>query len=266
MQESLFIALLLGLVEGATEFLPISSTGHLILAQSWLGLTSEADKSFAIAIQLGAIVAVMWFYRAKLVTLSRGLLARDPVAVRLLSNLVVAFLPAALVGLVAGKGIKTYLFSPEVVASALAAGGVAILLVERFRPQPRITRLEEMGLADAFKVGLVQCLALIPGTSRSGATIIGGLLFGLSRPAATEFSFFLAIPTMVAATGYTLVKDWTMLSGAHLLEIAVGFAAAFVSGLLAVRWLLHYVAQHSFALFAWYRLILAAVVWVVLVS
>ncbi len=266
MQESVFIAALLGLLEGATEFLPISSTGHLILAQAWLGQTDEADKSFAIAIQLGAILAVVWHYRSKLIALFRGILGKEIEALRLTLHIIVAFLPSAIVGLIAGSMIKKHLFVPGVVAAALALGGIAILLLEWFRPKPRIHSLDELTLVDAFKVGFAQCLALIPGTSRSGATIIGGLLFGLSRPAATEFSFFLAIPTMIAATGYTLAKDWAMLSAAHLVEIAVGFIAAFGSGLLAVRWLLGYVAKHSFALFAWYRLVLAAVVWVVLVS
>lgn len=266
MDHPLLIAALLGVLEGATEFLPVSSTGHLILAQAWLGLTDEANKSFAIAIQLGAILAVVWYYRARLAKLAAGFRERDRQAWRLVANVTVAFLPAALVGLLFGKAIKAHLFTPAVVATALALGGVAILLLERFRPGPRVATVEEMTLWHAFQVGCAQCLALIPGTSRSGATIIGGLFAGLSRPAATEFSFFLAIPTMVAASGYTLVKDWAVIAEAgNLDEIAVGFAVAFLSGLLAVRWLLAYVARHSFALFAWYRIALAAVVWWALV-
>ncbi|GAB6080179.1 MAG: undecaprenyl-diphosphate phosphatase [Hydrogenophilus thermoluteolus] len=263
--ENTAIVLLLGLLEGATEFLPISSTGHLIVAQAWLARTSEADKTFAIAIQLGAILAVCWHYRGKIAAVLTGLLRRDAPAVRLVVNLFVAFLPAAVVGLLAGKAIKAHLFSPAVVATTLALGGVAILLVERLRPTPRIACVEEMTWIDALKVGCAQCLALIPGTSRSGATILGGLLFGLSRTAATEFSFFLAIPTMFAATLYTLAKDWHALTVTNLHEIAVGFVAAFVAGLVAVRWLLAYISRHSFALFAWYRIALAAVVWWVLV-
>ncbi|GAB6050460.1 undecaprenyl-diphosphate phosphatase [Hydrogenophilus islandicus] len=265
MSESIWEALLLGLLEGATEFLPISSTGHLILAQAWLEKTSDADKSFAIAIQLGAILAVCWHYRGRIAAVVRGWFVREPAAVRLTVNLLLAFLPAAVVGLLAGKAIKNYLFSPAVVATTLALGGVAILLIERFRPQPRISTVDEMDWRDALKVGCAQTLALIPGTSRSGATILGGLLFGLSRTAATEFSFYLAIPTMFAATLYTLAKDWSALSTAQLGEIAVGFVAAFLSGLVAVRWLLRYISHHSFALFAWYRIALAAVVWWVLI-
>ncbi|CUB05726.1 MULTISPECIES: undecaprenyl-diphosphate phosphatase [Tepidiphilus] len=253
-------AAVLGMVEGATEFLPISSTGHLIIVQDLLGHTDEASKVFNVAIQLGAILAVCWYYRDRLWRVTQGL-GHDPAARRFVLNLFVAFLPAALIGLVAHKAIKTYLFSPLTVALALALGAVLIFVVERWRPALRIQSVDDMRPADALKVGFAQSLALIPGTSRSGATIIGGMAFGLSRQAATEFSFFLAIPTMFAAVLYDLAKSWSALSRDDLTAIALGFAVAFVSALAAVRFLLGFVARHSFVGFAWYRLALALVVW-----
>ncbi|MFC4487210.1 undecaprenyl-diphosphate phosphatase [Tepidiphilus baoligensis] len=254
-------AALLGLVEGATEFLPISSTGHLIIVQDLLGHTDEASKVFNVAIQLGAILAVCWYYRDRLFRVARGV-GHDPAARRFLVNLCVAFLPAAVIGLLAHKAIKAHLFNPPMVALALALGAVLIFVVERWRPAPRIHSVDDMRIRDALKVGFAQSLALIPGTSRSGATIIGGMAFGLSRQAATEFSFFLAIPTMFAAVIYDVAKNWSMLNGDDLAAIAVGFAVAFVSALAAVRFLLGFIARHSFIGFAWYRLALAFVVWV----
>ncbi len=256
-------ALVLGVVEGLTEFLPVSSTGHLIVAGSLLGYTGETAKVFEIVIQAGAIVAVCWEYRARLVRVIGGL-ATDPAAQRFAINLVVAFLPAAVLGLAFGKAIKAHLFSAVPVALAFAVGALVILWAERRQKtsagRPRIDSVDEMRWSDALKVGLAQCFALVPGTSRSGATIIGGMLLGLSRTAATEFSFFLAIPTLFAATGYELVKERHLLHSADLSMFAVGFVAAFVSAFACVRWLIRYVGHHDFVPFAWYRLAFALVI------
>ncbi len=253
-------AVLLGAVEGLTEFLPISSTGHLIIAQDLLGLNSERDKVFAIAIQLGAILAICWAYRSKIAQVVRGL-PQDPSAQRFVGNLLIAFMPAAVLGLAFHHIIKEILFSPITVALALITGGLFILWVEHFYNRiHHIDRVEQMGWADALKVGVCQAAALFPGVSRSGATIMGGLLFGLSRQTATEFSFFLAIPTMFAATGYDVLKSWSLLQAADLPFFAVGFTAAFLFALLAVKGLLRYVAHHSFVLFAWYRIVFGALV------
>ncbi len=254
---SLVVALLLGIVEGLTEFLPISSTGHLIVAGSLLGYTGEQAKVFEIVIQAGAILAVCWEFRARLVRVVRGL-PRDPRANRFVLNLVIAFLPAALLGLLLGRYIKELLFSPIPVAVAFVAGAFVILWAERrqrARPDTvRIDDVDEMRWTDALKVGCAQAFALIPGTSRSGATIIGGMLFGLSRRAATEFSFFLAIPTLFAACIYEAIKNRQMLAGADLTAFGVGFAAAFVSAFFCVRWLIRFVSHHDFTPFAWYRI------------
>ena len=256
-------ALVLGVVEGLTEFLPVSSTGHLIVAGSLLGYTGETAKVFEIVIQAGAIVAVCWEYRARLLRVIGGL-ATDPAAQRFAINLVVAFLPAAVLGLAFGKAIKTHLFSAVPVALAFAVGALVILWAERRQKtaagRPRIDSVDDMCWSDALKVGLAQCFALVPGTSRSGATIIGGMLLGLSRTAATEFSFFLAIPTLFAATGYELVKERHLLHSADLSMFAVGFVAAFVSAFACVRWLIRYVGHHDFVPFAWYRLAFALVI------
>lgn len=246
-------ALVLGIVEGLTEFLPISSTGHLIIAEQLLGFTGEKEKAFAIVIQLGAILAVCWEYRHRLVRAVAGIGA-DRTQQRFVLNLIVAFIPAAVLGLLFGKYIKAYLFHPLPVATAFIVGGLLILWVERRRHTVRIREVDDIHLADALKLGCAQALALIPGTSRSGATIIGGLFFGLSRRAATEFSFFLAIPTLSAAALYDLYKHRELLSGDDLWMIAVGFASAFASALLAVRGLIRYVAHHDFTVFAWYRI------------
>lgn len=254
-----FIALALGLLEGLTEFLPVSSTGHLIIAGDLLGFTGPRAATFNIVIQLGAILAICWFYRHKLLNVVRGL-PGDPSARRFVLNLVVAFIPAAVLGLLLHDFIKQVLFSPVVVAIALIVGGVAILVIERKTHRVRVDTVEDIGWRDALNVGIAQTLALIPGVSRSGATIMGGLVSGLSRRAATEFSFFLAIPVMFAATGFDLVTSWDILHPADLPLFVIGFVAAFVSALLAVRFLLHYVSNHDFTAFAWYRIVFGLLV------
>ncbi len=246
-------ALVLGIVEGLTEFLPISSTGHLIIVGALLDFNDDKGKLFEIVIQLGAILAVCWEYRRKLGTVA-ATLASSADARRFAINLMVAFVPAAVLGLAFGKLIKAHLFHPVPVALAFIVGGVIILWVERRRHRVRIHDVDDVKPADALKLGLAQALALIPGTSRSGATIIGGLFFGLSRRAATEFSFFLAIPTLSAAAFYDLYKHRDLLAAEDLAVFAVGFAAAFASALLAVRGLLRFVASHDFTPFAWYRI------------
>jgi len=244
-------ALILGVVEGLTEFLPISSTGHLILAGELLDASDERWNVFNIVIQTGAMLAVVWEYRARFFK----------VDVRLYRNLFVAFLPAAVFGLLFGKLIKENLFHAVPVALAFIVGGVVILLVERTpREHSRVESTQAMTWLDALKVGCAQCFALIPGTSRSGATIIGGMLFGLSRKAATEFSFFLAVPTLVAAGGYDLLKNRELFSASDLPMFGVGSIAAFVSAFVVVRWLIRYVATHDFKPFAWYRIAFGIVV------
>jgi undecaprenyl-diphosphatase len=251
--EPLLRAALLGLVEGVTEFIPVSSTGHLILASHWLGATDEVTKTFDIFIQLGAILAIVWLYRERLThaVLAAG---REESSRRFLLNLVIAFLPAAIVGYLAHDWIKGRLFTPTVVALALVVGGVLILVIERLRPRERVADVRDLRPPTALGVGLAQVLSLIPGTSRSGATIMGGYALGLSRPAATEFSFFLSIPVMFAATLYDLLKSRGALSAADAPAFAVGFIAAFVSAVVVVKAFLGYVARHSFAVFAWYRI------------
>ena len=247
----LLIALILGVVEGLTEFLPISSTGHLILAGDLLGATAEHWKVFEIVIQTGAMLAVVWEYRARFFR----------VDVALYRNLLVAFIPAAVLGLAFGKYIKAFLFHAVPVALAFIIGGVIILLVDRGSARrARVESTREMTWGDALKVGIAQCFALIPGTSRSGATIIGGMLFGLSRPAATEFSFFLAVPTLVAAGGYDLLKNRALLSARDVPIFSVGMVVAFISAFVVIRWLIRYVATHDFRPFAWYRIAFGLVV------
>ena len=247
-------AAFMGIVEGLTEFLPVSSTGHLILAGSLLDFTGDKVKVFEIAIQTGAIFAIILIYWPKLrdtvahITTSRQ-------AQRFAMNVLVAFLPAVVLGLLFGKAIKAHLFTPVVVASTFVLGGLVILWVERrLRPVVRVQHVDDMTLMDALKVGLVQCLALVPGTSRSGATIIGGMVFGLSRKAATEFTFFLAIPTLVGAGAYSLIKERELLSMADMPVFAIGLVFSFLSAWLCVRWLLRYVSTHDFVPFAWYRI------------
>lgn len=256
-------AIIMGLVEGFTEFLPISSTGHLILAGSLLNFTGEKVKVFEIAIQAGAILAVMWEYRKRIGTVLGGL-TNDPKQQKFVINLIVAFLPAAILGLIFSKKIKAVLFAPVPVALAFIVGGFVILWVEnRNKERPAAARIEsvdDMTMMDAFKIGCAQAFALIPGTSRSGATIIGGMMFGLSRKAATEFSFFLAIPTLLAATVYSVYKERALLSVADLPLFGIGGVAAFISAFLCVRWLLRYISSHDFSAFAWYRIVFGIVV------
>ena len=252
-------ALILGIVEGLTEFLPVSSTGHLILAGDLLHFNDERGKLFEIVIQSGAILAVCWEYRAKIASVLGGLF-HDATAQRLVLNLFIAFLPLAILGLLFGKAIKAHLFQPVPVAIAFIVGAFIILWAEKRKHRIRIESVDELDVIDAFKLGLCQALALIPGTSRSGATIIGGLLLGLSRKAATEFSFFLAIPTLLVATAYQLYKERALLSADDLGIWVVGFIAAFVSAFLCVRWLLRFISTHDFTPFAWYRIIFGIVV------
>jgi undecaprenyl-diphosphatase len=253
-------AALMGIVEGLTEFLPISSTGHLILAGALLGFDDDKAKVFDIAIQTGAILAVIIVYwqkiRATLVALPT-----EAQAQRFAANVAIGFAPAVVLGLLAGKAIKAHLFTPTVVATTFILGGIVILWAER-RPQSatRVHRVDDMTALDALKVGLVQCLAMVPGTSRSGATIIGGMLLGLSRRAATDYSFFLAIPTLIGAGAYSLYKERALLSAADLPLFGVGLLFSFVSAWICVRWLLRYIASHSFVPFAWYRIAFGIVV------
>jgi len=252
-------ALILGVVEGLTEFLPVSSTGHLILAGDLLHFNDEKGKVFEIVIQCGAILAVCWEYRVKIGKVISGL-GSEREAQRFALNLAIAFMPAAVLGLAFAKAIQARLFQPVPVALAFIIGALVILWAERRQHTIRVHEVEDMRWTDALKVGFAQAFALIPGTSRSGATIIGGLLFGLSRKAATEFSFFLAIPTLFAASGYELFKERALLSSNDLGMWAVGFAAAFVSAFLCVRWLLRYISHHDFTPFAWYRIAFGLVV------
>jgi undecaprenyl-diphosphatase len=264
-------AAILGVVEGLTEFLPISSTGHLILASSLLEFRGANVATFEIAIQTGAMLAVIWEYRGRLFGTLAGI-ARERAAQRFALNVIVAFLPAVVFGLAFGSFIKAKLFHPVPVAIAFLVGGLIILWVEarhkrafgvrdlEGRRHARVETVDDMTALDALKVGLVQCLALIPGTSRSGATIIGGMLFGLSRRAATEFSFYLAIPTLIGAGVYSLWNQRGALTAADLPLFGVGLAFAFVSALLCIRWLIRYISTHDFTLFAWYRIAFGVIV------
>lgn len=255
----LLTALILGLVEGVTEFLPISSTGHLIIAGQVLGFTGEKAKVFMIAIQLAAILAVVWEYRARLGHVARTV-HTEPASRRLVINLMAGFLPAAILGFLFYKEIKGYLFNPIVVASALVIGGVLILWAERRKHVISTETIDELSWRRALAVGFAQALAMIPGTSRSGATIIGGLFLGLSRKTAAEFSFFLAIPTMTAATAYDLYKNWHLFDVNDVPLFLVGGVAAFISALIAVRTLIKFVSRHDYTVFAWYRIIFGGVV------
>ena len=253
-------AAVMGVVEGLTEFLPISSTGHLILAGSLLGFDDDKAKVFDIAIQTGAIFAVILVYWQKIKE-TLVALPRQPKAQRFTLNVLIAFLPAVVLGLLFGKMVKEHLFTPLVVASTFILGGLVILWAERRAPgKVRVEYVDDMTSLDALKVGLAQCLALVPGTSRSGATIIGGMLFGLSRKAATDFSFFLAMPTLIGAGVYSLYKERALLSMGDLPMFAVGLVFSFISAWLCVRWLLRYISTHDFVPFAWYRIAFGIVV------
>ena len=257
-------ALILGVVEGLTEFLPVSSTGHLILAGDLLNFNDERGKAFEVIIQFGAILAVCWEFREKLLKVAHSF-KTSPVARRFVLNLLIAAAPAMGLGYLFSKHIKAVLFAPMPVATAFIVGALVIVWAERRQARigadsskAYIQSIDDLTPLDALKVGIAQCAALIPGTSRSGATIIGGMLFGLPRVVATEFSFFLAIPVIGGATAYELLKLWKSpvpISGDYSLAILVGFVAAFISAFICVRWLLHYVAHHNFIPFAWYRIV-----------
>jgi undecaprenyl-diphosphatase len=248
--SDLIKALVLGIVEGLTEFLPISSTGHLILAADLLGASDERWTVFNLVIQTGAMLAVVWEYRARFFRADT----------RLYRNLIVAFVPAAVLGLLLGGVIKAHLFRPVPVAIAFIVGALVIFWAEARTGRVRIESTRDMTWLDSLKVGFAQCFALIPGTSRSGATIIGGMLFGLSRKAATEFSFFLAVPTLIAAGAYDLLKHRELFSEQHLAPLAVGLVVSFLSAFVVIRWLIRYVATHDFRPFAWYRIVFGIVV------
>lgn len=253
------IAVVLGLVEGLTEFLPVSSTGHLIVAGSFLGFTGPRAATFEIVIQVGAIFAVIWHYRALLLDLLRRVTS-DPVEGRLAGNLLLGFLPAAFVGAVLHHWIKDHLFTPVTVAAAFIVGGVVILLIEWMRPITVTAEVRGVSPRQALGIGIAQVLALIPGTSRSASTILGGYLLGLSRPAATEFSFLLAIPTLLAAAGYDILKSRHLFTGADMPMFAAGIAVSFAAALVVIRGFLRYVQRHSFRAFAWYRIAFGAVI------
>ena len=255
----LFKALILGIVEGLTEFLPVSSTGHLIIVGQLLDFNDERGKIFEIVIQTGAMLAIVWEYRAKFGAVAAGL-GRDVSARRFVGNLVLAFLPAAILGLAFGKYIKAALFKPVPVAIAFIVGGLIILWAERRPHTITVETADDMRWTDALKVGCAQAIALIPGTSRSGATIIGGMLFGLSRRAATEFSFFLAVPTLVAAGAYDLYKNRALFTLNDAATFGVGLVASFLAAFVCVRWLLRYIATHDFSAFAWYRIAFGVIV------
>ncbi|MDP9558366.1 UNVERIFIED_ORG: undecaprenyl-diphosphatase [Pseudomonas parafulva] len=249
-----FQAIILGVVEGLTEFLPISSTGHQIIVADLIGFTGERAMAFNIIIQLAAILAVMWEFRGKIVDVVRGL-PTQPRAQRFTGNLLLAFLPALVLGVLFADLIHEYLFNAVTVAAALVLGGVVMLWAERRQHTVEVTHVDEMRWSHALKIGFVQCLAMIPGTSRSGSTIIGGLLFGLSRTAATEFSFFLAMPTMVGAAVYSGYKYRHLFQPDDLPIFTLGFVTSFIFAMIAVRGLLKFIANHSYAAFAWYRIV-----------
>jgi undecaprenyl-diphosphatase len=259
-------ALIMGIVEGLTEFLPISSTGHLILAGSLIRFDIPSSKVFEIVIQAGAIFAVCWEYRMRIANVLTGFFT-DAQSRKFGINVIVAFLPAAVLGVLFNKAIKAKLFSPVPVALAFIIGGLIILWVEKRQKNryaeyatARIESIDDMSLLDALKIGCAQAFALIPGTSRSGATIIGAMLFGMSRKAATEFSFFLAIPTLLGATVYSLYKERALLSMSDASVYGIGTIAAFVSAFLCVRWLLRYISSHDFTAFAWYRIVFGFII------
>lgn len=245
---------LLGILEGLTEFLPISSTGHLILAIDLMGYKAPPGKVFEVVIQLGAILAVCWYYRRRLWDLLVHIREKD--RQRFILQVSLAFLPSAIIGATAHSAIKSALFSPLVVAISLMVGGVILLLVERFRPAPQVMSYEAITYRQALMIGCCQAFAVIPGTSRLGATVVGGLLMGLERRVIAEFSFFLAIPTMLGATVFDLYKNYASMDFSAVQTIAIGFISAFIAGLVAVRWLLSFITRYSFTPFGWYRIIL----------
>ncbi|MEG0861917.1 MAG: undecaprenyl-diphosphate phosphatase [Pseudomonas sp.] len=252
-------AVILGVVEGLTEFLPISSTGHQIIVADLLNFGGERAMAFNIIIQLGAILAVVWEFRRKIFDVVLGL-PKEQQAQRFTINLLIAFMPAVVLGVLFADLIHHYLFNPVTVAAALVVGGVIMLWAERREHVIKVEQVDEMRWSDALKIGFVQCLAMIPGTSRSGSTIIGGLLFGLSRKAATEFSFFLAMPTMVGAAVYSGYKYRDLFQPGDFPVFAIGFVVSFIFAMIAVRALLRFIANHSYAMFAWYRIVFGLII------
>lgn len=250
-------AALLGIVEGLTEFIPVSSTGHLILLVDLLGFRGPAGHVFEIAIQFGAILAICWLYRSKFIHVASGLFS-DPTAQRFTLNLFMGFLPAMVIGAFAHDFIKGVLFNPWVVATMLVVGGFAILAIERWHSKTDVRQIDAITPMLALKIGFCQCVAMIPGVSRSGATIMGALLLGVGRATATEFSFFLAVPTMLAATLYDIYKNWSVLTFGDFPIIALGFGCAFIAALIVVRTLISFVSRNGFAPFAFYRIVLGA--------
>ncbi|QPQ54950.1 undecaprenyl-diphosphate phosphatase [Allosphingosinicella flava] len=259
MDTSILTLILLGFIEGLTEFLPVSSTGHLILAGALLGFEGEASKTFKIAIQLGAILAVLLAYRDRFWKVTVGLAAREGGAIAFTRNILLGFLPAMVIGVVAYKSIRALMETPEIVAVALIVGGIAILLIERMVKQVRIRSVEDMPPRSALSIGIVQCLAMVPGVSRSGATIMGALLMGVERKTAAEFSFFLAVPTMIAATVFDLYQNRDLLSMNDMNAIAIGFVTAFVVALAVVKAFVALVSRYGFAPFAWYRIVIGSI-------
>lgn len=257
---------LIGIVEGLTEFLPVSSTGHIILAEKVLHFEGPPGKVFEIVIQFGAILAVCFLYRAKIMATVSGVLRREPVATRFATAVIVAFLPAAVVGVALHKYIKVLLDSPVVVAAALVVGGIAILVIERFARRPRVKSVDDVDWKTALFIGICQCIAMIPGVSRSGATIMAARAFRVDRATAAEFSFFLAIPTMLGATAYDLFKNWSTLgwNGGGL--ILLGLVVAFLSALIVVQAFVAFISRHGFGVFAWYRIVVGALALVLLLA
>ena len=259
MDAALLTIILLGIVEGVTEFIPVSSTGHLVLAAELLGFDSEASGTFEIVIQLGAILSVIVLYWRRFWNVGVGLVHRDRDAWIFTRNVALGFLPSAVIGIFVYQGVKALLDAPVVVAVALIVGGIAILLLERTFKVPKVHTVEEMGWKTALGIGVIQCLSMIPGVSRSGATIMGALALGVERKTAAEYSFFLAVPTMLAASGYDLYKTGATLDQGAWGTIAIGFLVSFVVALVVIRWFVGIVSRHGFAPFAWYRIVVGSV-------
>ncbi|NJM81370.1 MAG: undecaprenyl-diphosphate phosphatase [Tabrizicola sp.] len=265
MENTTIIAALLGLLEGLTEFIPVSSTGHLLLAGHFLGFESKG-KTFEVVIQLGAVLAILTVYAARLWQVF-STVGRDPASTHALISVLLAFLPAAVIGVLAHDFIKTVLFeTPVLIAVMLILGGIVLLFVDRMAPPPRHEDAMALPLRKALAIGVFQCLAMIPGVSRSGATIVGALMLGLSKRAAAEFSFFLSMPTMAGAFAYDLYANRDVLDFGAVTEIAIGFAVAFLSAVLVVKWVLGYVTRHGFALFGWWRIIVGSLALVLLAA
>lgn len=263
--DSTITAALLGLLEGLTEFIPVSSTGHVLLAGYFLGFESPG-RAFEVLIQLGAILAILGVYAGRLWSIFRAT-PHDPASRRFILSVLLAFLPAVIVGVLAHDFIKTVLFeTPMLIAIMLIIGGIILLVVDRFAPEPTVTDAEDIPLPTAFRIGVVQCLAMIPGVSRSGATIVGAMLMGVGKRAAAEFSFFLSMPTMLGAFAYDLMKNRDILDAQAMGNIAVGFICAFIAAIIVVKWLLGYVSRHGYALFGWWRIIVGSLVLVALLT